>query len=151
MERYILGPHCQKGLTFREILVLIVVIGAVVASLRPIVNERLDDYQLAKAHAQMEEIVEGLERYKLDNHFYPTTEQGLTALVVMPVTDPVPRNWNNRGYLSGGLVPLDPWGRPYVYTSRDEARYFDLHSLGSDGKPGGERMAADIPAPLDPE
>tara|TARA_R100000687_G_scaffold52104_3_gene41528 strand:- start:129 stop:569 length:441 start_codon:yes stop_codon:yes gene_type:complete len=143
-----LGQHSQSGLTFREILVLLLVISAVVAALYPVVHARLDDYRLATAQSQLAELAEALERYKLDNHFYPTTEQGLAALVIMPTTDPVPRNWNSRGYLSGSVVPNDPWGSPYVYSSREEGRYYELKSLGGDGEPGGDDMASDIPGPV---
>lgn len=138
----------QRGLTFREILVLLLVILAIVAALYPIVNARLDDYRLSTAQSELGELAEALERYKLDNHFYPTTEQGLAALVTMPTTDPVPQNWNNRGYLANGQVPVDPWGKPYVYSSREEGRYYELKSLGSDGKPGGEDMAVDLAVPV---
>ena len=82
-----MGQHSQSGLTFREILVLLLVISAVVAALYPVVHARLDDYRLATAQSQLAELAEALERYKLDNHFYPTTEQGLAALVIMPTTD----------------------------------------------------------------
>lgn len=136
----------QRGLTFREILILMVVIAAVIGGLYPVVHARLDDYRLARAHEQLAELSSALERYKLDNHFYPTTAQGLGALVVVPTTDPIPRNWNKSGYLANGRVPLDPWGSAYVYSSRDEARYYALTSLGSDGEPGGEDMATDITA-----
>lgn len=146
-----MGTSDQRGLTFREILALILIISAVVAGLYPVVHVRLDDYRLAKAQEELDELSSALERYKLDNHFYPTTDQGLVALVIMPTTDPVPRNWNQRGYLADGRVPRDPWGNAYVYSSRDEARYYELKSLGSDGQPGGEDMAADIPAFADIE
>lgn len=139
-----MGSIGQRGLTFREILVLLLVISAVVGALYPVVHARLDDYRLAKAHSQLDGLAAALERYKLDNHFYPTTEQGLGALVTMPTTTPVPRNWNSQGYLDSPAVPLDPWGSAYVYSSLDEGRYYELKSLGSDGEPGGEDMASDL-------
>lgn len=134
----------QRGLTAREILLLFLILAGVVAGLYPIIHARLDDYRLATAETQLAEISAALERYKLDNHFYPTTEQGLDALVRSPESEPVPRNWNPQGYLPNSRVPADPWGQPYIYTSLEEGRYYTLESLGSDGEPGGEGLARDL-------
>lgn len=138
--------HClaQRGLTAREILLLLLILTAVVAGLYPVIHARLDDYRLATAETQLSELSAALERYKLDNHFYPTTEQGLDALVRSPESEPVPRNWNPQGYLPNRHVPADPWGQPYIYTSLEEGRYYTLKSLGSDGEPGGEGFASDL-------
>ncbi len=134
----------QGGLTIREILVLILIISGLVAALYPIIESRLDDYRVATARAHITELAAALERYKLDNHFYPTTEQGLRALIAMPTSGRTPRNWNSTGYLPTDAVPLDPWGAPYRYESREEGRYFTLQTYGADGKPGGEGIAGDL-------
>lgn len=139
-----MGTRRQLGLTLREILVLLAVLSLIVGALYPIVHARLDDYRFASANAQLDDIAAALERYKLDNHFYPTSQQGLAALVAMPTSEPVPRNWNSGGYLGSGAVTLDPWGSPYVYTDLDDGRYYELYSRGSDGEPGGEDTASDI-------
>jgi general secretion pathway protein G len=139
--------RCQRGLTLREILVLLLVLSAIAAGLSPIIHGRLGDYRLASTHAQLNEIAAALERYKLDNHFYPATAQGLEALIVLPATEPVPRNWNKGGYLDSDVISLDPWGNPYVYRDQDGGRYFELLSLGSDGELGGDDMASDIRSP----
>lgn len=142
-----MGSRRQQGLTFREILVLAVVLLMIVAALYPVVHSRLGDFRLSRANEQLNELAAALERYKLDNHFYPTSGQGLQALVVMPTTQPVPKSWNKRGYLSGGSVPRDPWGNAYVYNDLEDGRYYELYSLGSDGAPGGEEAARDIRRP----
>lgn len=132
------------GLTIQEILFLLLVIAGVVALLHPVVTERLDDYQLEQAETDLQDLASALEQYKLDNHFYPTTRQGLSALIDKPRSGPIPKNWNPDGYLSRGVVPLDPWGQPYLYQSREAGRFYDLKTLGSDMRPGGAGLAADI-------
>lgn len=136
--------RAERGLTAKEILLLLLILAGVVAGLYPVIHARLDDYRLATAATQLVELSAALERYKLDNHFYPTTEQGLEALVRSPDSEPVPRNWNPQGYLPSRHVPADPWGQPYVYTSLEEGRHYTLKSLGSDGEPGGEGLARDL-------
>ena len=133
-----------SGLTLREILILLLVFAGLAALVYPVVVERLDDYRLEQARADIEDLAAALEKYKLDNHFYPTTGQGLQALIAKPTSGPIPRNWNPGGYLSRGVVPLDPWGQPYIYESRETGRYYDLSTLGEDNKPGGSGNAADI-------
>lgn len=133
-----------SGLTLREILILLLVFAGLAALVYPVVVERLDDYRLEQAETDLEELSAALEQYKLDNHFYPTTRQGLQALIAKPTSGPVPRNWNPAGYLSRGVVPLDPWGQPYRYESRETGRYYDLGTLGADSEPGGQGVSADI-------
>lgn len=134
----------HSGLTLLEILILLLVFAGLAALVYPVVVERLDDYQVKQAEADLEALSSALEKYKLDNHFYPTTQQGLQALVAQPTSGPTPKNWNPAGYLSRGVVPLDPWGQPYRYESREDGRYYEIGTLGGDTEPGGEGVAADI-------
>jgi general secretion pathway protein G len=82
--------------------------------------------------------------YKLDNQMYPTTDQGLQALVEQPTSTPMPKNWNPAGYIKKGKLPADPWGGPYMYISPGSNGAFDLYSHGADGREGGESYDADI-------
>lgn len=132
------------GLTLPEILILLLVFAGLAAWVYPVVVERLDDYRVEQVEADLDALSSALEKYKLDNHFYPTTQQGLQALVVHPTSGPMPKNWNPEGYLSRGVVPLDPWGQGYRYESREGGRNYELGTLGGDGEPGGEGVAADI-------
>ena len=141
---YRLTVYRQDGLTIREILVLLLILCGLAALIYPVVESRLDDYRVATARAQVTELAAALERYKLDNQFYPTTKQGLEALVNMPTSGRIPRNWNSTGYLPTDTVPLDPWGAPYQYESREAGRFFQLRTYGADGKPGGEGIAEDL-------
>ena len=138
-----LSRNCA-GLTIQEILFLLLVIAGVVVLLYPVVNERLDEYQQEQVESDLQDLAAALEQYKLDNHFYPTSRQGLSALVEKPRSGPIPKNWNPEGYLTRGVVPLDPWGQPYFYESREAGRFYDLKTLGSDMSPGGTGLAADI-------
>ena len=88
---------------------------------------------------------QALDMYKLDNHFYPTTDQGIDALVTKPNVSPLPRNWNSGGYIKGSKIPLDPWDGEYVYFSPGEdGQPYELFSLGADGRVGGSDYDADI-------
>ncbi|WP_299044385.1 type II secretion system major pseudopilin GspG [uncultured Tateyamaria sp.] len=129
------------GVTLIEMMVVLVMISVVAALIVPNVIGRPDEARVSVAATDMRAIAGALQLYRLDNGSYPTTAQGLNALAVRPVTPPLPRTWPQDGYLS--VLPLDPWGTPYVYRLEDGR--FDLISLGADAAIGGEGVNADIP------
>jgi general secretion pathway protein G len=106
------------------------------------VLNRADEARVQKVFADFNSIETALKIYRLDNYVYPTTEQGLEALVAPSNLEPVPRNFKPGGYLSE--VPRDPWGRPYLYLQPGEQGEVDIYSLGADGLSGGEEQNADI-------
>jgi general secretion pathway protein G len=130
------------GFTLVEILIVVFIIGLLATIVTVNVMGRPDEARRTKAMADLKELEQALHLYKLDNGIYPTTEQGLAALIQKPATGPVPRKYPPEGYLNKTKVPEDPWGHPYVYLS-DGSSYI-LRSLGQDGEPGGEGAAADI-------
>ena len=132
----------QRGFTLIEIMVVMVILGLLVAVVAPNIMGRSDQAKVTIAKTQMSNIANALDLYRLDNSHYPSTQQGLEALVKRPTGSPEPRNWNPDGYLKS--VPEDPWGRPYEYQSPGSQGAYDLYSLGSDGQEGGEGDAADI-------
>jgi general secretion pathway protein G len=103
-----------------------------------------DQAKQVKAAVDIQSIETALRLYRLDNGFYPTTEQGLEALVAAPATGRIPKNWREGGYLERGRVPKDPWGNEYVYLSPGVHGEYDIISYGADGSPGGEGYDADI-------
>jgi general secretion pathway protein G len=131
-----------RGFSLIEILVVLVILGLLISVVAPTVLNQADDARVQKAYADFKAIETALKLYRLDNYVYPTTEQGLDALVQASSMDPVPRNFKRGGYLDS--VPLDPWGRPYLYLSPGERSEVDIYSLGADGLPGGEGQNADI-------
>ena len=133
----------SKGFTLIELLVVIVVIAMLAGLVGPMVFRNVNDAKVTTAKAQLELFGLALEQYRLDNDVYPTTQQGLDALRNAPQNPPA-RNW--RGPYLRKAIPLDPWGRPYVYKSPDEkdANSYDLFSLGRDGREGGQGEDADI-------
>lgn len=132
----------DSGVTLIEMMVVLVIIAIVAALIVPNVIGRPDQARVTAAQTDIRSIAASLEMYRLDNRSYPSTDQGLEALVVRPVTSPVPGNWAEGGYLS--QVPVDPWGNPYLYQSPGETAAYELTSLGADGKPDGEEADADI-------
>ena len=134
----------QQGFSLVEILVVLVIIGLLVSIVAPNVLERADEARVQKVKADFSNIATALKLYRLDNFGYPTTEQGLAALVEKPTMDPIPRNWKQSGYLPE--LPMDPWGRPYLYLNPAElgGGEYDLYSLGADGVTGGEGQNADL-------
>jgi len=130
----------QPGFTLIEIMVVVFILGLLVTLVAPRIVGRTDEARRTKAAADVKGIEEALHLYKLDNGIYPTTDQGLQALVTRPESGNVPRRWNPDGYLD--VVPVDPWGNPYAFLS-DGDRY-TLKSYGADGAEGGEGKYADI-------
>jgi general secretion pathway protein G len=133
-----------RGFSLVEILVVLVIIGLLVSIVAPNVLQRADEARIQKVKADFKNIETALKLYKLDNFNYPTTEQGLMALVEKPSIDPIPRNWKQGGYLE--RAPEDPWGRLYKYLNPPEFGHgdYDLYSQGADGVSGGEDQNADI-------
>ncbi|MEB3902073.1 type II secretion system major pseudopilin GspG [Pseudomonas putida] len=134
----------QRGFTLIEIMVVVIILGVLGALVLPNVMSRPDHAKLTAARTDIQSISTALEIYRLDNGRYPSTAQGLDALVKRPTVAPLPRQWNAQGYLKS--TPTDPWGSPYQYTSpgTHSSQGYDLYSLGADGQPGGEGMDADI-------
>lgn len=130
------------GVTLIEMMVVLVIIGIVAALVVPNVIGRPDEARAAVAGADMRTVAASLEIYRLDNRAYPTTSQGLQALVTKPTDAPEPANWAEDGYLPS--LPVDPWGNPFIYRSPGESDPYELTSLGADGKPGGEGVDADV-------
>lgn len=135
-------PTSQRGFTLIEIMVVVVILGILAAVVVPRIMDRPDDARITKAKQDIRVIESALNLYKLDNFYYPTTQQGLEALVAPPQGDPPAKNWKSGGYLQ--KMPADPWGNPYQYLQPGTKSEFDLFSLGSDNKPGGEGAAGDI-------
>ena len=132
----------NAGFSLVEILVVLVIMGLLISVVAPTVLNRADEARVSKVLADFKNIETALKIYRLDNYVYPTTEQGLEALVEASTLDPEPRNFKEGGYLEE--VPLDPWGRPYLYMSPGEHGEVDLYSLGADGLAGGEDQSLDI-------
>ena len=132
----------QAGFTLLEIMVVIVIMGLLVAVVAPNVLQNQDRAMVEKARADISVLEQALDMYKLDNHVYPSTNQGLQALITRPETGNQPKNYRSNGYIK--RLPEDPWGTPYVYIQPGEHGPFDLYSTGSDGEEGGEGLARDI-------
>ena len=132
----------NHGFTLIEIMIVVVILGILAAIVIPKILDRPDQARVTAAKADIAVIMQQLKLYRLDNTFYPSTDQGLQALTVKPATNPQPLNWKQGGYLE--RVPNDPWGRPYQYLNPGTHGEIDVYSLGADGQPGGEGANADI-------
>ncbi|NDP43782.1 MAG: type II secretion system major pseudopilin GspG [Aromatoleum sp.] len=135
-------PAPSTGFTLVEVLVVIVILGILAALVVPRIIERPDEARAVAARADIASIMQALKLYRLDNQRYPSTEQGLAALVSKPLQAPVPPNWKPNGYLE--RLPKDPWGKPYQYLSPGLRGEVDVFSFGADGQPGGSGIDADI-------
>lgn len=129
-----------RGFTLIELMVVLVIIGVLAALIVPNVLDRADESRVTAAKTDVNNLMQALKLYKLDNQTFPSTEQGLNALVNKPMTAPVPGKW--RPYVD--KLPADPWGRPYQYLNPGVHGPVDVLSLGADGAPGGEGLNADI-------
>lgn len=130
------------GFTLIEILVVVVILAILVGLVAPRIMERPDEARVVAAKNDVRAILTGLKLYRLDNGSYPTTDQGLLALVQRPQGGNVPANWKTGGYLD--RMPKDPWGHDYQYLNPGVHGEVDVFSYGADGAPGGEGMNADI-------
>ncbi|WP_425430007.1 type II secretion system major pseudopilin GspG [Desulfamplus magnetovallimortis] len=137
-------PPKNMGFTLIELMVVVVILGVLASLIVPRLMGRTDDAKIVKAKVDISAIETALKLYRLDNGRYPTTEQGLSALVEEPSTEPLPVKWPQNGYLDRGQVPKDPWGMEYLYLSPGVHREYDIISYGADGAPGGEGIDADI-------
>ena len=135
--------RAARGFTLLEIMVVVVIIGILAALIAPNVIGNVGKAQIERVKADVKSLGTTLEMYNLDNFAFPSTEQGLAALVSKPGGQPEALNWRSGGYLSGGL-PKDPWGTPYQYLQPGQHGTFDVYSLGADRRAGGEGENADI-------
>ena len=143
--KYTYKKKQAQGFSLIEVLVVVVIMGMLIGLIGPNVLGQVDRARVTTAKSDIASLSQALDMYKLDNHFYPTTDQGLEALVSRPQSSPEPRNWNPEGYIKGNKLPLDPWDGEYVYMSPGEDnRPYELISLGADARLGGEGYAADI-------
>ncbi len=134
--------NSSRGFTLIELMVVLVILGVLGALIVPKVMDRPDEARVMAAKQDIAAITQALKLYRLDNMRYPSTEQGLQALVTKPTLAPVPGNWKTGGYLE--KLPNDPWGTPYQYLQPGRHGDMDLFSLGADGQSGGEGNDADI-------
>jgi general secretion pathway protein G len=130
------------GFTLIEVLVVVAILGILAAIVVPRIMDRPDEAKRVAARADIGAIVQALKLYRLDNGFYPSTDQGLLALVQRPTSNPAPANWKQGGYLE--RLPKDPWGSDYQYLSPGVRGEIDVFSLGADRARGGEGSGADI-------
>jgi general secretion pathway protein G len=136
------GRRSEAGFTFIEIMVVVAILAILAALVVPRIAGRTDEAKRTAAKVQIKNIEGALQLYKLDTGNYPSTEQGLKALVEKPTVGVIPKGWKAGGYLP--KIPLDPWGTPYKYTSPSPKGDYEVMSLGGDGEPGGEGKDADI-------
>lgn len=134
----------NRGFTLIELMVVIVILGILAGLIIPRIMGRPEEARRMKGRIQIESIETALKLYRLDNGEYPSTEQGLEALVESPTVGQLPKAWRKGGYLEKGKVPKDPWGNDYIYLCPGLHDDFDLMSYGTDGEPGGEDNNADI-------
>ncbi|WP_426146052.1 type II secretion system major pseudopilin GspG [Polaromonas sp. DSR2-3-2] len=135
-----LRRRLSAGFTLIELMVVLVIIGVLAALVVPNVLDRADDARATAAKTDVNNLMQALKLYRLDNQRYPAAEQGLQSLVAKPTTGPIPSNW--KSYVD--KLPNDPWGRPYQYLNPGIKGEIDVMSFGADGQPGGEGKNADI-------
>jgi len=134
----------EGGFTLLEIIVVVFILSLLAAIVAPRIIGRTDDARIEATKVQIKNLETALKLFKMDNGFYPDTQQGLEALVEKPASGRMPQNYKEEGYLEQRKIPLDPWGNPYVYVSPGLNGDYDILSYGADGKEGGESKNADI-------
>ncbi len=134
----------NSGFTIIEIMVVLVILGILAAIIAPRIIGRADDARVTEAKVQIGNLETALKLYRLDNARYPSTAQGLEALVEKPQAGIIPPNWRKNGYLERSRVPTDPWGNPFLYASPGLHGELDIISYGADGAMGGVDYDADI-------
>jgi len=132
----------RGGFTLIEIMVVIVILGLLAAIVVPRLIGRTEEAKRTQSRVQIRSVQQALELFKLDNGFYPTSDQGLEALIRIPESGRIPKNYRKGGYLE--RLPKDPWGNPYVYVSPGLHGDYDISSYGADGVPGGEGEDVDV-------
>lgn len=142
MQRVRGGQSLARGFTLLEVMVVIVILGILASLVVPNLLGNKEKADQQKVVTDLVALENSLDMYKLDNSVYPSTEQGLQALVSKPAGTPEPRNYRNGGYIK--RLPQDPWGNEYQYLSPGEQGEIDIYSLGADGQEGGEGTSADI-------
>lgn len=130
------------GFTLMELLVVVMILGILATVVVVNVMDRPDEARIAKAKQDVRALMTALNLYKLDNYAYPSTEQGLEALVNRPSGRPEAPNWKEGGYIES--LPADPWNREYLYLNPGSHAQVDVYTLGADGEPGGDGVNADI-------
>ncbi|GAA4344969.1 type II secretion system major pseudopilin GspG [Kangiella taiwanensis] len=133
-----------KGFTLTEILIALAIVAIMGTFVTLSLMGNVDKANLQKLKGDLNTLKTALNSYKIDNGFYPSTEQGLDALIRRPTSDPIPQNYQSSGYLGSSAVPKDPWKRDYIYIYPGQYGDFDLYSLGNDGQEGGEGENKDI-------
>ncbi len=134
----------EKGFTLIELMVVVVILGILATVVMPKLLVRTDKAKITKAVVDISAIKIGLKLYKLDNGNFPTTEQGIAALITKPETEPLPKDWQSGGYLDENNVPKDPWGVEYIYLSPGLHGEYDILSYGADRTEGGKDLNKDI-------
>ncbi len=133
-----------QGFTLIELMVVIVILGILALYVAPKIMGRPDEAKQVKARMDIASLETAIKLFRLDNGFYPSTEQGLAALVQIPQSGQIPKRWKEGGYLEKNQVPKDPWGNEFVYLSPGNHGDFDITSYGADGVAGGEGKDKDI-------
>ena len=136
--------NSDRGFTLLEIIIVVFILSLLVAIVAPRIIGRTDEARITGAKIQIRNFETALKLFKLDNGFYPDTQQGLDALIEKPATGRIPQKYKEGGYLEQKKIPPDPWGNPYIYVSPGLQGDFDIISYGNDGKEGGEGKDADI-------
>ncbi len=136
------ASHAQLGFTLIEVMVVIAIIGIMATLIVPQIMSKPDEARVIAAKQDISSIVQALKLYRLDIGRYPTTEQGLAALVAKPTSEPIPQNWKPNGYVD--RLPKDPWGFPYQYLNPGVRAEIEVFSFGADNKPGGAGFDADL-------
>lgn len=134
----------NRGFSLIELMVVVIILGILAMYIGPKLMGRTEQAKITQASVQIEGLETALKLYKLDNGVYPSTEQGLQALVEQPDTGVLPKKWRKGGYLEKGKVPKDPWGNEYIFLSPGTQGDYDIISYGADGVPGGEDDNRDI-------
>lgn len=137
------NKQAQRGFTLLEMIAVLVILGILATFVAPNVLGSTDDAKITKTKSDINVLRSALDMYRLDNSYYPTTEEGLNALIEKPNSDNA-GGWREGGYLSRGKLPVDGWKRDYIYVSPGENGPYDIYSLGRDGSQGGENSDADI-------
>ncbi len=141
-HRRVTSRDGRAGFTLLELMVVIVILGLLAALVVPKLIGQSEKAKQTAAHVQIRSLEQALQLFKLDNGFYPSTEQGLAALVHAPEVGRIPKNYRQGGYID--RIPNDPWGSAYVYLSPGAHGDYDLSSYGADGAPGGDGENADV-------